>query len=86
MDDGEELQITDVSGWAWLVNHRESQDRNFGALHALPLELEWGSPPKLSGKSPDSSLRFLGLQLAFLPSLSYQVDFVFAELRDSKGT
>lgn len=44
MDDGEELQITDVSGWAWLVNHRGRQDRNFGALHALPLELGLGGP------------------------------------------
>lgn len=86
MDDGEELQITDVSGWAWPVNDRGRHDRNFGALHALPLELGWGSPPELSGNNPDSSLRFLGLQLAFLPSLSYQVEFVFAELRDSKGT
>lgn len=39
MDDGEELQITDVSGWAWLVNDRESQDRNCEALHALSSEL-----------------------------------------------
>lgn len=36
MDDGEELQITDVSGWEWLVKDEKSQEGNFGGLHALP--------------------------------------------------
>lgn len=52
MDDGEELQITDVSGWAWLVNHRGPQDRNFGALHALTLELGWGVPTRAVRQQP----------------------------------
>ena len=74
MDDGEELQITDVSGWAWPAHHRDSQDGNCGALHALPLELGWGHPEQ-PGSGPDSPPRGSpGLQLALLSRPSQQAD------------
>lgn len=40
MDDGEELQITDVSGWVWLMKDKESQDGNFGAC--MHCHQNWG--------------------------------------------
>lgn len=68
MDDGEELQITDVSGPSWLACGRESQDRDCGGPACT---VTWGGDPDGVGTTPSSqaiarilSWRSLGLQPA----------------------
>lgn len=70
MDDGEELQITDVSGAVWLAHGRESQDRDCGGPACTATRIGVGATP--SGRATAQILpwRSLMLQLELLSSLS----------------
>lgn len=66
MDDGEELQITDVSGLAWLAHGGESQDRDCeGPTHTVT-RIGVGATPSSQAAAQILPWRSLGLSCTSL--------------------
>ena len=80
-DDGEEGQITDGSGWAGLV---KDWGEPWGPAGTATRPRQGrggeGGPQSCQEAARILPWRFLGVRLAFIPSLSQQAEFLLAAL------